>query len=335
MGRDGGRRREYEPDDAPANNKARRRRAAENGSAHSATQVLEDAPSAFAFACPNCGAGDARPKSNGDWWIGSFKSTCPGGGECLRELAAAVGAPGGGALIADASTYLSALQVTARSSQRPDRLPAPDEVEVWVRELARDHRAQKWLRRERGLLPKQVQLHRLGFASSGAPGPYAGFAAFTLPVYDGGRLVNLRKRFWPHLPVDTRGKAVKMVGLRGRESQLYPDVPKSRSVLLVAGEFDALVARCHGLPALTSTTGASLPEHLRGAFAGRRVAVVYDVGEERAASQTMKALRLTGASRAWATALPLPSHGDDITDWFVRDGRDADELLRIIREARA
>jgi hypothetical protein len=58
--------------------------------------------------------------------------------------------------------------------------------------------------------------------------------------------------------------------------------------------------------------------------------VVYDAGLDP--SRTLKRLADVGAI-AWAVDLPLPSKGDDLTDWFVEYGRSAGELRDVCNAA--
>ena len=106
-------------------------------------------------------------------------------------------------------------------------------------------------------------------------------------------------------------------------------------LLVCEGEFDALLLRQHGFPAVTSTAGTSWSPEWNRHVRGRQVAVVYDAGAfsleiaERRAREFVAA----GACEAWAVELGLEK-GEDATDWFVNYGRSADDLRRLIRAAR-
>jgi len=69
--------------------------------------------------------------------------------------------------------------------------------------------------------------------------------------------------------------------------------------------------------------------------AGRRGhrTVMYDVGEEVAAATTVGKLRSVEAE-AFAVYLPLP-RGGDLNDWFVKYGRNRDDLVALIRRGSA
>jgi hypothetical protein len=190
-------------------------------------------------------------------------------------------------------------------------------VDGWHSRLMATDEPLGYLCQKRGLRASTLGRYRLGWDGE----------AFTLPVFGpGGKLVNLRRRRLAPL--------AKPIGLRGRGSQLYPDVPAGRGVLLLAGEFDALLARQKGLPfAVTTTCGTQLPEHLIRALAGRLVAVAYDVGEEAEAEKTVGKLRAADC-QAWVVRLELPRSGDDLTDWFVTYRRTRRDFFELIRRER-
>jgi hypothetical protein len=169
----------------------------------------------------------------------------------------------------------------------------------------------------RGLTPATVRRYRLGFEG-----------CYRLPVFERGRIVNLvDHRPWAKKPVK------KYMAASGHPAAFYPDVPKRRSVLLVAGMMDSLIGRQNDLPTITSTAGAAVGNHLFAKLAGRRVAVLLDAGEEAAAATAVSKLRAAGAEEAWVVPLPLPAK-DDVADWFVRHGRTREELLKLIVQAR-
>lgn len=269
-------------------------------------------------ACPVCGRPklDVTRRPGGGWWVGCWRCTARGlsGGDYMRALAAAVGAPGGGALLENPLKYLRPWLHRAPSRRTPEQLPSKATVDGWHSRLMASDEPLDYLT-ERGLLTSTLVSYRLGWDGE----------AITIPVFDAsGELVNVRRR--------RLERGAKPIGLGGRGSQLYPDMPPGRGVVLAAGEFDALLARQHGLPAVTTTCGARLPDHLVPALAGRRVAVVYDVGEDVAAASAEKLV--AAGAEAWVVRLGLPREGDDLTDWFVTYGRSRRELVALIRRER-
>jgi hypothetical protein len=100
----------------------------------------------------------------------------------------------------------------------------------------------------------------------------------------------------------------------------------------VAGEFDALAALQNGLPAVTGLCGCRWHEAWDKYAVGKKIAVLYDRGEEQAAARTVA--RLQPANEAWAVTWPSNKPiGFDVCDWFL-SGRTRDELVQLIKEAK-
>jgi hypothetical protein len=154
--------------------------------------------------------------------------------------------------------------------------------------------------------------------------------AFVIPIRDAaGELVNEVRRPWPH----TTGPKYKLPAGRGipERVQLYPLPLRSGAVLAVGGLLDALLARQHGLNAVSGTHGIGtaldvwLP-HVRG----RQVAVMWDVGEENAMHQRVAALNAAGAY-AWPVRFSELEgfEGKDLTD-ALTGGYTAQDLKNLI-----
>lgn len=281
------------------------------------------------FDCPLCGGGDkldvARKTDGTGWWMKCWSTRCPSGGDYLRALAEVVEAPGGGALLGNPMHYLGQglpIRVTGRE---PAALPSHAMLAGWCARLLAGGDGLDYVLEERGLSVSTLKKYKVGFDGQ----------AITLPVFGRAcQLANVRRRF-----LNPAKDGPKIVGLRGRGSQLYPRIPGEGPVLLVEGEFDALLARQHGIPAVTSTAGTSWKEEWDESVAGRRVAVLYDAGHRswKLAMRRAMQLEASGARQAWCVDLRRGGlrKGEDLTDWFVKYGRPADELLKLIREARA
>jgi hypothetical protein len=275
------------------------------------------------YACPVCGkAGKltVTAKSAGGWLIGCWACQAAGlsGGEYIRALADAVGAPGGGAVLENPFRYLGEPVTASHERRLPAELPSSAALAGWTARLPSSGPPLDYLLNERGLELDTIRLHQVGWDGE----------AFTLPVFDSaGDPVNVRRRFWPE-------RKPKITGLAGRPATFYPShaLAGPGPLLLVAGEFDALLSQQNDIPGVSTTCGARLPEPLIPELQpdGRRIAVAYDVGEEAAAERTVAQLRTAGA-KAWVVRLGLPNEGDDLTDWFVKYGRSADKLLALIR----
>lgn len=199
-----------------------------------------------------------------------------------------------------------------RTDLPPQPLPTPQALRAACRALRRSRQHMAYLCRQRGLTRAQIGRYGLGWQGG-----------YLLPVTgEGGELLTVvTHRPW----IEGRGRYDVP---RGSRAALYPTLPRSRAVVLVAGMFDALIGRQHGLPTVTTTCGARVPSELLVQFRGKRVAVVFDVGEEHEAATVVGRL----PCEAWAVSLPLPE-GGDVSDWFIEHTRTRKELLKLIREA--
>jgi hypothetical protein len=303
-------------------------------------------PSEFLFNCPLCGKANGRANrrrgadGRTQWYVDCWTAECPSS-TYLRNVAETVGAPGGSSIKDDPPRWLAEYATRRRSTPRPRAtVPSLASVEGWHAALLAEPAALAYLERERGITQDLIARVRLGYSTSAGFGPWRHVPAFTVPlVRKSGEVATVRKRFWPEVPTDERGRPVKYAGLSGHGARLYPSLPMVRAkdlAVLVAGEFDALAGRAYRLPTVSTTCGASLPRSLAKRFNRRPVAVVYDVGEEAAANATVRRLREAGASEAWRvdlSALGL-GRGEDLTDFLVKRGRSAGELRQAIATAR-
>jgi hypothetical protein len=283
--------------------------------------------------CPLChspGKLTVEPRRSGPpwWWVNCWTAGCRalGSGEWAREVAALVGAPGGGALLADPLLYLGDyLETETRTDREPEQLPSFASIDGRASRLFTVPDAIDHLLTERGLTERTVRRARVGWDGS----------AFTFPIYNGqGELVNLIRRPWPDAP-DGR----KYVTLRGRNRhnggvELYPRPLPPGSWLLCEGLADALLGRQHGLPAVTSTHGVDtfLDEWLP-MVRGKRVACMYDVGAEPIMHKRVAQLCAAGA-QAWPVELgKVLREGKDLSD-ALTGGWTAEALIEFINSER-
>ena len=119
---------------------------------------------------------------------------------------------------------------------------------------------------------------------------------------------------------------------------VYPALPQG-PLILVAGEFDALVLLSHNLPGVTLTSGAATRWRKSWAWMvkGRRVVVIYDADprEQKQAASRAEELCWYGAD-AWTVPLTEAGlhSGQDISDWFNTYGRSRKRLLDLINRER-
>jgi len=176
-----------------------------------------------------------------------------------------------------------------------------------------------YLHEHRGLTLATIERFELGYDND--------FKRYMLPVRDARRqLVNFR-RYRP----DAKDKMINVAG-RGKP-RLYP-LPLQRRwpwLLVVEGEWDALLARQHNLPALTGTEGAGtwLPEW-SAALTGRKVAFAFDcdtAGREHAAKHAAQVAKVAAAVKVVDLGL---GEGEDVSDWFLKYGRSSKDLRELI-----
>lgn len=250
-------------------------------------------------------------RADGPYW-GLF-GRCTGGScrASLPDVIRHLGLPVGRVLYIGNEAY-------ARPPQYVEPLPSLTQVDEWQRYLQSSESLWRYVTEDRGVAGRIAHQFRLGYDE--------GRECYTFPVAgEDGRLANLR-RYRP-------GGKPKMKNLPGhRADQLYPALPpaSARAVVVAEGEWDALVARSHGLTAVSGTAGAAtwLPEW-SVALAGRDVAFVYDcdeAGREGAAKAAADVARIAKSVRI--VDLGLHEHGD-VSDWFG-SGRTVEELRRLI-----
>ena len=197
----------------------------------------------------------------------------------------------------------------------PARLPFRAMLAAHCKRLLAMPERLAYLHDVRGLTTETIRRYCIGWD----------FRRYTVPVFQGDELVNLRR----YLP----GGEPKWVGLAGRSVKyLYPDFPTTTKVLLVEGELDALVARQHGLPAVTCIGGVNTwdPDWNPG-FAGRLVVICFDCDDAGRSAAIARRQELCAAgARVKVVSLGLQDK-EDLTDWFVPYNRTADELLSLIK----
>lgn len=217
-------------------------------------------------------------------------------------------------------------------SARPVREPGPPAplpelatLDRWQEALRQNDDASAWLH-ARGLSASTCASVRLGYRT------YLGRPAIVMPIVTDRIVTNIKHRFLDE-------SEPKYMAMRGRPHGLYPSVPLGLAVLLAEGEFDALIARQHGLPAVSGTAGIEgwEPEWTRK-LTGRSVAVCFDAGAGclELAERRVRELRAAGIRDAWPVDLTLAGFkpGEDLTNWFVEYGWSAKELRAFVNDAR-
>ena len=151
----------------------------------------------------------------------------------------------------------------------------------------------------------------------------------TLPVKSAaGEWINIRS-----CPPDG-----SLRGRYGRGTQLYPDIPKDGLVVICEGEWDCLLARSMGIPAITGTGGAGTwhPEWtgLLDAAGVKDAVIAYDADTAGKSGAAKVASSLSTSLDPARIRAVHWDPGEDLSDWVLKSGRSPLELMTRIAEAR-
>lgn len=182
----------------------------------------------------------------------------------------------------------------------------------------------EYLTDTRGLSPETIEKYQIGHDGR----------RYTIPVRDvDGVCVNIRR-----YDKDARDSHDKMISWRTGfgEARLYPltELEAEGCIYILEGEWDTLVARQHGLNAITVTTGAGTwADRFNQYVRGREVVVCYDVDDAGRAGSLNVAHEIHGiATSVKVVTLPLAQEGADISDYFVRYGHSKDDFLALVAQ---
>lgn len=261
------------------------------------------------------------------WLIGSRSSSCPGGGECLRQIAESVGT-NAATLLHDPRPFIRKLNGGAgrtRAAGGKVDLPTRDHFAGWSARLLSEEAPLRYLTGTRQIDLALIRKHLIGLGEE--PG---GRSALTFPMFDaGGAIVAAKWRF----PRD--GLQMRSWPGNGRPWPLYPPVERGWPwVLLVAGELDALRARMAGLPAVSVTCGAGTwRDEWTQELRGRPVVLCFDNNEQTQAHRRTIELNAAGVEtvRLDLRRLGLRTAKGDLSDYLNAGGSPA----RLARTATA
>ncbi len=168
-----------------------------------------------------------------------------------------------------------------------------------------------------------------------------------IPIFDAnGYLQNIRL----YQPGAKQFKIISFAQLTG-ESRLFPPKPdqvlQDGPILLCEGESDTICALSHGFNAITQTSKLkNWPNGHRGPFRNRDVIIAYDAdnaGRVYAdyAGESLREVARSLKVIAWPEFMGVgpdgsvpKDHGQDLTDFFVRHGKTADDLRALIATAK-
>jgi hypothetical protein len=205
---------------------------------------------------------------------------------------------------------------------RGKELPTDEQIQLWHERLLNIPDKLRVMTQERGLLQETLEEFSIGWDGN----------RYTIPVYDGGTLVNVR-RYNPS--ASKAGDKMLNIEGHGQARIFLPEfLVQSNEVVLTEGEMDCILARQYGLPAVTHTAGAGtfLPVWA-GLFSGKDVYICFDC-DDAGRKGAMKAARhiIKYANMVCIMDLDLDIKGGDITDFFVKQGNTPEEF-RLLMDA--
>lgn len=213
---------------------------------------------------------------------------------------------------------------SAKTTRTTKQLPDEEQIKKWRAALAESPTALAKMTNDRGLDLDTIEFAEIGYNAT--------LGRFTLPVRDQhGALLNVRL----YKP-DAKKDQDKMRNISGHGDQtLYlTDALEHRTIILTEGELDALVARRHGLISMTHTSGAgSWNSRWSPLLEGKIVYIIYDNddGGRAGAIRTANSVKKY-AAECYIIRLPLPNKGDDLTDYFVKQGHSAQDLKDLLED---
>lgn len=202
-------------------------------------------------------------------------------------------------------------------------------VTGWHEAALRNPDLQSWFRDHRGYTDETVKQFELGWDGE----------RVTIPVRnEQGDLVNVRR----YLRDASEGlKFLPLYAGSGPDvtTRLFPvagELPDE--VVLVEGEWDAMLCHQHGLDnAVSMTAGAgNWNSTFTPWFEGRKVTIVYDNDDAgRRGAARIAGVLSSALERVEISILQIPNlpPKGDVTDFFVEQGRTVDELRQLIAEA--
>ena len=156
------------------------------------------------------------------------------------------------------------------------------------------------------------------------------------PVYMYSKIVDVRS----YRPQDRANKIRSRIGSTSGliiPFDIWTATPENKWTILCAGEKDMAVARSHGFNAITLTGGEKALPKLVSVFNNRRVAICYDHDDAGIAGAKALAAFLQPVAKEVKVVTGFheicKEHGEDITDFFVKYNKTADDLKKYILDA--
>lgn len=190
-------------------------------------------------------------------------------------------------------------------------------------------RIKEYLKSEaRGLTDETIEKYQLGWDSK----------SITIPIYDANNnLVNIRHRRDPEKSDGPKiwGEKGSKVSLFNIQELAHTNEQNDFTILIVEGEFDAMVATQYGFPAVSGTGGASTfkKEWLRDFEDIETVYICYD--SDKAGQDGGKRTAALFEGKARIVELPASTEDKiDVTDYFGRLKHTAQEFQELLDKSK-
>lgn len=193
-------------------------------------------------------------------------------------------------------------------------------VDTHHKALLQREKALKFLREKKGLTIDTITKYKLGYDGK----------RITIPVRDEQGIVrNIRRYHSQEEP--------KMLPYKTGygEVRFFPiDALESAEIVLCEGEWDCMLARQMGIPAITHTGGAKTwKNEWVSLFAGKRVWVCYDNDEPGKTGAEKVAQALARVAEVRVMSLPVTGESEDFSDWVLKYGGALEQWQRLMESA--
>lgn len=207
------------------------------------------------------------------------------------------------------------------------KLPSEERLDGFVDALLANRTQLRVMREKRGYTRETIEKFQIGWDGE----------RFTIPVRDAtGELLNVR-RYNPNAKQGKDKMKSWAVGTGSRQLFGMDILGKSETVIITEGEPDCIIGRQHNLPTISHTAGAGAwDSRWNQYFEGKVVYICYDCDDagRRGARKVQRQLE-TFSRETHIITLPLKGNGDDLTNYFVDQGYDADSFYTLMNEASA
>lgn len=198
-----------------------------------------------------------------------------------------------------------------------------ENVTAWMRKLHNSDKLDEFMS-ARGLTVETLREYQVGWDGQ----------RYTIPVRDEhGELVNVRRYKL------NAGKADKMLNIPGHgQARIFglQVLAANDTIVVTEGETDMMMANQNNIPACTHTAGAATFKAEWGPlFKDKIVYICYD-NDEGGRSGAIKAAKMISpfAEQVYIIEIPIPVKGADVTDFFYKEGRTAEDFRELMLSAK-